>query len=75
MTQAAQELKDRLVDLPSSVRAEIALFLIGSLDTDVDDDVEAAWDVELTQRDADIRSGIAGEDAVEVMARVRARLA
>jgi putative addiction module component (TIGR02574 family) len=72
MTQAAEKLKEVLVTLPVDDRAELAHFLLRSLDEEADPDVEAAWDAELTRRDAEIRSGQAElRPADEVFARLR----
>lgn len=43
----------------SEDRAELAYFLIHSLDEAVEDDVEDAWDVELTRRMQGLNEGIA----------------
>lgn len=49
-------LKDAL-ELPPEARAALAGSLIDSLDSKVDDDVEAAWDVEIARRIHDVDTG------------------
>lgn len=72
MTEIAEKLKSQLSRLSLRERAELAYFLIHSLDEEVDADVEAAWDAELTQRMAEIKSGEAvGEPADKVFAELR----
>jgi len=69
MTETAEKLKVQLSQLSTQERAELAHFLIHSLDEGVDADAEAAWDVELARRMAEIRSGKAvGEPADKVFA-------
>jgi putative addiction module component (TIGR02574 family) len=76
MTQIAEQLKVQLSRLPADDRAELAHFLIDTLDETTDADAEAAWDIELARREAEIRSGTAvGEPAASVFARIRDRLA
>jgi putative addiction module component (TIGR02574 family) len=52
---AAEILKDALA-LPSEARAALAGSLLESLDTDVDEDAEAAWAAEVNRRVAEIDS-------------------
>lgn len=69
MTQTAQRLKDELARLSSPDRAELARFLINSLDTEVDDEVDAAWAAELDRRAGEAQTGlVAGVPAEKVMA-------
>lgn len=76
MTETAEKLKSELSQLSSQERAELAHFLICSLDEEVDVDVEAAWDTELAQRIDEIKSGKAvGESADTVFAELRAKYA
>ena len=49
-------LKDAL-KLPAEARAALAGSLIDSLDTTVDDNVEAAWDAEIARRLREIQEG------------------
>ena len=46
MTEIAEKLKSQLSQLSIQERAELAHFLIHSLDEGVDADAEAAWDAE-----------------------------
>jgi len=57
---------------PPEARAAAAESLLDSLDTDVDEDAEAAWAIEVTRRLAELDSG-----AVETIswAELRRRLA
>ena len=72
MTEIAEKLKSQLSQLSIQERAELAHFLIHSLDEGVDADAEAAWDAELARRMEDIRSGKAvGEPADKVFAELR----
>lgn len=72
MTETAEKIKSELSRLSLQERAEIAYFLIHSLDEEVNADTEAAWDAELAQRLEDIKSGKAvGEPADKVFAEIR----
>ncbi len=72
MTETAEKLKIELSQLSAQERAEIAHFLIQSLDGEVENDVEAAWDMELTKRLEDIQSGNAiGEPSSQVFSQLR----
>jgi putative addiction module component (TIGR02574 family) len=72
MTETAEKLKAQLSQLSMQERAELAHFLIHSLDEDVDADAEAAWDAELARRMGEIRNGTAvGELADTVFAELR----
>lgn len=68
---AADILKDAL-ELPTEARAALAGSLLESLETDVDEDAEAAWATEITRRLAELDSG-----AIKTIpwAEVRRRLA
>jgi putative addiction module component (TIGR02574 family) len=68
---AAKILKEALA-LPTEARAALASSLLDSLDTDVDEDAEAAWATEVNRRAAELDSG-----AVKTIpwAEVRRRLA
>ena len=72
MTEAVESLKSQISHLSSQERAELAYFLIHSLDDGVDADAESAWDAELARRMAEITSGEAvGEPADTVLAELR----
>ena len=74
MTAIAETLKSELEQLSTEDRAELAAYLIHSLDEEEDPDAEAAWGAELARRAEEIRSGHAsGEPAATVFARLRAR--
>ena len=49
-------IKDAL-DLPPEARAALSVALIDSLETTVDDDVEAAWDAAIARRLGEIQAG------------------
>lgn len=68
---AAEILKDALA-LPTEARAALVGSLLDSLDTDVDEDAEAAWAAEVNRRVAELDRG-----AVKTVpwAEVRRRLA
>jgi putative addiction module component (TIGR02574 family) len=72
VTETAEKLKLELSHLSIQERAEIASFLIHSLDENVDQDIESAWDAELVQRMQEINSGNAsGELSSQVFADLR----
>jgi len=72
VTEAAEEIKVKALELPDKDRAELAHLLLVSLDEEVEEGVEAAWDAELDKRVRDIDSGQAeGRDAFEVLAEMR----
>jgi putative addiction module component (TIGR02574 family) len=57
MTQEAAELLKRALALPAEERADLASTLIDSLDATVDENVEAAWQEEISRRMEDLASG------------------
>jgi putative addiction module component (TIGR02574 family) len=66
------QLKEQLTMLSPEERAELALYLLRSLDDGEDEGAEAAWDAELARRFAEIDSGKAvGIPAEDVLARLR----
>jgi putative addiction module component (TIGR02574 family) len=67
MTETAAQLKNMLSQLSANDRAELARFLIESLDEGMDDDAEAAWEAELARRLTEIESGSARGEAVETV--------
>ncbi|CCI14327.1 conserved hypothetical protein [Microcystis aeruginosa PCC 9806] len=72
MTKTAETLKIELAQLSVQDRAELAYFLIHSLDEGVDDNVLEAWDRELTQRLAEIYARTAnGEPSDKVLLELR----
>lgn len=67
-------MKSELSRLSAQERAEVAEFLLHSLDNTPDAGAEAAWDLELERRAAMIRDGTAkGEPAELVFAELRRR--
>ncbi len=68
MTEAAEKLKAELAALPVEDRAELAHFLLESIDEETDPEAEAAWDAELARRAEEIKSGkavgVPGEEAL-----------
>jgi putative addiction module component (TIGR02574 family) len=56
--EPAEILKDALA-LPTEARAALAGLLLESLDTEVDEDAEAAWATEVNRRVAELDSGVA----------------
>jgi len=72
MSSVAEQLKTTLSTLSQSERAELAYFLIKSLDQGADDDVDAAWLKEIDARREEVISGAdAGVDSDIVIARAR----
>ena len=57
MNTAAHKLYDSALQLSDSERAELAAWLIESLDPEVDNDVDAAWDAEIKRRIDELDSG------------------
>jgi putative addiction module component (TIGR02574 family) len=57
MTQEAADLFKRALSLPVSERADLAGWLIESLDGTQDESATAAWDEEIARRMADVDSG------------------
>ena len=57
MTENAERVKQEVLQLPEADRAELARFLIESLDVCEDPDAEAAWDAELSRRVERIEQG------------------
>ena len=55
--EAAEILRDALA-LPTEARAALAGSLLDSLDTEVDEDAEAAWAAEVSRRVGELDSGI-----------------
>lgn len=74
MTETAERMKRRLLGFSARDRAELAHFLIQSLDEGYDSDAEPAWDAELSSRLNDIETGVElGEPAESVFAQLRAK--
>ena len=71
MKRDLDDLLKQALKLPPEARAALAGSLIESLDTKVDDDVEAAWEAEISRR---IRDVDAGKVALIPWSEVRRRL-
>jgi Putative addiction module component len=72
MSETAEKLKLELSQLSAKERAEIAYFLIHSLDEGIDDNLEAIWDEQLSQRLDEINRNTAiGEAASQVFSELR----
>jgi putative addiction module component (TIGR02574 family) len=72
MTQTAEKLKGEILQLSETDRAELAQLLILSLDIEVDEDAEAAWDEELARRLKRMEEGKSkSRPAEDVLAEVR----
>ena len=59
MTETAERIKNQLTTLPPHDRAELAQFLLQSLDLDEgwDEESEKLWDLDLERRMNEIKSG------------------
>jgi putative addiction module component (TIGR02574 family) len=57
MQSPVDELFNRAADLPEEDRAALAGLLIESLDTEIDEGVEEAWQAEVQQRLSELDSG------------------
>lgn len=69
MSAILDQLKAQVRGLPSEDRAELAHYLIESLESESDTDAEKGWEFELARRVAEIRSGKAvGKPADQVFA-------
>lgn len=74
VTAKAQRIKSELAGLTPEDRAELARFLIESLDGEEEQGVQAAWDEELKRRAAEIESGrVVGEPAEKMLREMRAK--
>jgi putative addiction module component (TIGR02574 family) len=74
VSATAEKIRMELAGLDDADRAELARFLIQSLDEGSDPDAETAWDAELARRADEIRSGRAsGEPAEKVFTELRAK--
>jgi putative addiction module component (TIGR02574 family) len=72
MTKTARRLKAELAKLSSKERAEIAHYLIRTLDEGADADADEAWEAEIKRRVAEIESGaVKGIPAEKVFAELR----
>jgi putative addiction module component (TIGR02574 family) len=71
MTKAVQAIKTQLTQLSREERAELACFLLESLEPE-EDGAAATWDAEIARRMSEIRDGTAtGKPAEQVFAELR----
>jgi putative addiction module component (TIGR02574 family) len=74
MSLTAEKMRSELATLTEAERADLARFLIESLDSGSDKDANAAWDAELERRADEIKNGRAsGESADKVFSELRAK--
>ena len=72
MSITAEKIRSEIAGLNDFERAELAHFLIRTLDRDSDADAETSWDAELSRRSEEIKSGRAvGEPAEKVFSELR----
>lgn len=75
MSRSPAEILHEAMELPAEARAALADSLLGSLDTEIDADVEQAWREEIERRMASLEQGTAKTIAWEdVKARLAKRL-
>lgn len=73
MTEAVEQLKSQVSTLSAAERAELAYFLLASLEPE-EEGAEEAWRKEIARRITEIRSGQAiGRPIEEVLAELRER--
>ncbi len=65
MTEIAEKLKAELSQLASEDRAELAYYLIRSLDEKDEGDVRLAWETELERRFQEMESGSQSNDVLD----------
>ena len=71
MTDAVEQLKSRAITLSAAERADLAYFLLTSLEVD-EEGAEDAWRKEIARRVTEIRSGQAvGRPIDEILAELR----
>ncbi|HWM24018.1 MAG TPA: addiction module protein [Chthoniobacterales bacterium] len=74
MSLTADKMRTELATLTEAERADLARFLLQSLDAGSDNDAEAAWDAELERRAGELHSGHeSGESADKVFSELRAK--
>ena len=57
MSRDAAKLLERALKLPPEARAALAGSLIDSLDPEIDEDAESAWETEIAERIKELDSG------------------
>ncbi|HEV2946786.1 MAG TPA: addiction module protein [Gemmataceae bacterium] len=73
MTEAVEQLKSQASNLSAPERAELAYFLLSSLEP-VEEKVQEEWRAEIARRVAEIHKGsVSGRPADEVLAELRER--
>lgn len=73
MTEAVEQLKSQVSTLSAAERAELAYFLLASLEPE-EEGAEEAWRKEIARRITEIRSGQAiGRPIEDVLAELRER--
>ena len=73
MSDAVDQLKTQVSTLSAPERADLAYFLLSSLDHD-EDGAEQDWESEIARRAAEVQGGAAiGRPAEEVIAKLRER--
>lgn len=72
MSEAVELLKSQAGTLSDAERADLAYYLLSSLEPKKEDDVAEAWRSEIARRVADIRSG-KGKPLEDVLAELRVR--
>jgi putative addiction module component (TIGR02574 family) len=73
MTEAVEQLKSQVSSLSRPERAELAYFLLSSLEAE-EEGAEEAWRAEIARRVAEIRGRLAiGRPAEDVLAELRER--
>ena len=71
MTLTLEQLKEAASDLPLSERAELAQFLVQSLDPQMAADIRSEWLAVAERRMADVKAGkVVGIPAEEVLKRL-----
>ena len=71
MSQSTEELRAELSKLPMQEKADLATYLISSIEAEWDAETETAWDLELARRVDEIKSGgITGENSEGVLKRL-----
>ncbi len=72
MTETVEHMKAQLNLLSNKDRAELAHYLLATLEPETEDGVDAAWEAEVSRRVAEIRSGRAvGKPADQLFAELR----
>lgn len=73
MTEAVEQLKSQVIALSAAERADLAYFLISSLEPE-EEGAQEAWRKEIARRVTEIRNGRAiGRPIEEVLAELRER--